>query len=345
MYTKFDKSTLEYIGEIDTLDLEIDSTDHNYYANNICVSNSHSVSYSYVAMQTLFLKHYYPTEFYCALLNHPKTSSDKDKEARWLSSALMAAMSKGIEIVQPNRKSNLEWTIIDDKKIAMGYSSINGLGEVAYKELKSKSIENMTRDEFFAAGWSKFNKKSFEVCLKAGLFDDWSNSREHLLEMKTMKIKDENQIDLFTQQTGMASKFAIVNSTKKFKTTTEEEKYADFLEVCSLDLYTLKKINELKAKFKEEMDEDIDSVTNFEDPNKFYYFSIVKVKPEVSKKGTKYYSILIGDGATTKKVNMWSQMYDKLKEVINEGSFYVTKFEKKNGFLSFNATSKFRRVS
>jgi DNA polymerase-3 subunit alpha len=43
-------------------------------------NKSHSVSYSYIAMQTLYLKHYYPTEFYCALLNHPKTSTDKEKD-------------------------------------------------------------------------------------------------------------------------------------------------------------------------------------------------------------------------------------------------------------------------
>ena len=59
------------LGDEETLDLEIDSEFHNFYANDVCVSNSHCVSYSYIACQTLFLKHYYPTEFYTALRQQP----------------------------------------------------------------------------------------------------------------------------------------------------------------------------------------------------------------------------------------------------------------------------------
>jgi DNA polymerase III alpha subunit len=46
----------------------------------------------------LFLKHYYPTEFYTALLNHIKSNTDKEKERVWLASAIAAAISKGIKI-------------------------------------------------------------------------------------------------------------------------------------------------------------------------------------------------------------------------------------------------------
>ena len=110
----------------------------------------------------------------------------------------MAAMSKGIEIVPPNRKSNWAWTIVENKKIAMGYASINGFGEVAFSELKANDIDNMSRHDFYKKKWSKFNKKSFEGCLKAGIFDDWSNSREQIADWRTIKIKDPCQLDLFT---------------------------------------------------------------------------------------------------------------------------------------------------
>lgn len=308
---------------------------------------SHSVSYSYIAMQTLYLKHYYPTEFYCALLNHPKTSTDKDKEKRWLTAALMAAMSKGIEIVPPNRMSNWAWTIIGEKKIAMGYASINGLGEVAFEELKNPdkkgiTINNMTRDQFFEKKWKKFNKKSFENCLKAGLFDDWSNSREQIMEWRDIKVKDPQQIDMFTNETGFKSRASI----KKYNPTPEEQKYNEFIEVCNLDLKLLKKITELKNQFFEETGDHIEPVTNFEDPSRFYYFSIMSTEEKTSQnKGTKYYSITISDGATVKKVNMWKQMYDKLKPLLRENSFYVTKFMKQNGFLAFNGAAPFRRVT
>ena len=42
-------------------------------------NKSHSLSYSYLAMQTLYLKHYHPTEFYTALLNHPKSGNKREQ--------------------------------------------------------------------------------------------------------------------------------------------------------------------------------------------------------------------------------------------------------------------------
>ena len=55
----------------------------------------------------------------------------------------------------------------------------------------------MDKEEFFSTKWSKFNKTNFEACLKAGIFDDWSNSREELKEIKQIKYKQTNQMDLF----------------------------------------------------------------------------------------------------------------------------------------------------
>lgn len=307
-------------------------------------NRSHAVSYSYIAMQTLFLKHYYPTEFYCALLNHPKSGSGadaKEKEKRWMASAIMSAMNKGIEIVPPNLKSNWEWTIIDDKKIAMGYSSINGLGEIAFKELQTNNIKNLTREDFFNQKWSKFNKKSFENALKAGIFDPWSSSREEILEWKNIKIKDVKQYDLFTGEAG----FSALKSIKKFNPTPDKNKYKEFIEVCNIDLHLLEKISKLKKAFLDETGEQIESIMNFEDPTRYYYFFLEKVEQKTSeKKGTKYYSVMIGDGFSTKRVNMWANMYDKLSKLLEPGQFYVTKFIHEKGFLGFNASAQFRRI-
>ena len=226
---------------------------------------SHSLSYSYVAAQTLYLKHYYPTEFYCALLNHPKSGNDLEKNKAWLNSAIISTMSKGIKIVPPNRKSNWNWTIIDDKIIAMGYSSINGMGEIAFNELKKNKVELMDKEEFFSTKWSKFNKTNFESCLKAGLFDDWSKSREELKEIKQIKYKKSNQIDLFS---GEVDTFLIVAERKidkNLQKTTDEQRYTDFLEICSLDLNLLNKIASVKEQFMKATGLNIDSALNFED--------------------------------------------------------------------------------
>jgi DNA polymerase-3 subunit alpha len=300
---------------------------------------SHSLSYSYIAMQTLFLKHYYPTEFYTALLNHPKSNSDKEKEKQWLQAALLSAMSKGVEIAPPVRKSNWEWTTIEDKKIAMGFSGINGMGDVAFKEIKTKNIENLTRDEFFAVPFKKFNKGNFEACLKAGLFDDWSSSREEIMEWRKAKVKNVMQIDIFGNF-GMDS----VTVFKKFIKTPEEIKQKEFLEVCNLDLGLLKRIYEIRNAFIQEYGVMIEPVTNFEDPKNYYYFCLNNVEQKLTKTGKNMYVLHLSDGATVKRVTMWDNMYKKLAPKLQKDSIYVTKFMKEKGWLSFNASADFRKV-
>jgi DNA polymerase-3 subunit alpha len=57
------------IGERPTLDLEVAHKDHNFYAEGVVVSNSHSSCYAKVTAYTLYLKANHPLQFYLALLN------------------------------------------------------------------------------------------------------------------------------------------------------------------------------------------------------------------------------------------------------------------------------------
>ncbi len=309
-------------------------------------NKSHSVSYSYITMQTLYLKHYYPTEFYCALLNHTKTITDKDLEKAWFNATILAAMTKGIRIVQPNRKSNWDYTILEDKIIAMGYSSINGMGDVAYNEIKVNKIENMTKEDFFQTKWSKFNKGSFEACLKAGLFDDWAASRQELLDIKEIKHKQTNQLDLFSGEITTVFDVAERKKVTNHPPTTDEEKYISFMEVCTLDINLLNKIRSVKEQFLEANGVEIDAITNFSDPNDYYYFLLTSIEKKANSwDGSEYYLLGLSDGSTVKKVIMSYQQYEKLKLIMEKNSFFVTKFYlNKKGFLSFNSAAQFRKM-
>jgi DNA polymerase-3 subunit alpha len=300
-------------------------------------NRSHSVSYSYVAMQTLYMKRYYPTEFYTALLNHAK-----DDES-WLSSAIMAAFTKGIKILPPNRKSKWEWGMLDENTILMGFSSINGMGEIAFEELQSIGISDIDKDKFFMHQFSKFNKANFEACLKAGVFDDWSSSREELMEFRKYKMKSNTmQMDLFGQ-----NRFDIIeeNLKDKYEPTPEEVKYKDFIKVCSLDLNLFNKISKLKQDFMDKYDFNIEPVTEFENPNKYYYFVIKGVQEKYSIKGKKYWSLELSDGGSVVKMVVWADAYDRISDLIEEGSIYITKFKKEQGWLKFQDGCQFRKIS
>ena len=299
-------------------------------------NRSHSVSYSYVAMQTLFMKRYYPTEFYTALLNHAK-----DDES-WLSSAIMGAFTKGIKVLPPNRKSSWEWGMLDEETILMGFSSINGMGEIAYEELQKVDIANVGKDKFFMHKFSKFNKANFEACLKAGVFDDWSDSRDELMEFRKFKIKSNTmQMDLFGQ-----NRFDIIEESlkEKFEPTPKDVKYKDFMDVCILDLQLFNKISKIKQQFKEEYDFTIEAVTSFDNPNKYYYFVIKDVLEKISKNNKKYWSLELSDGGTSVKMVVWSDAYDRIKDLVEKGGIYLTKFSKDRNWLKFQDGCQFRRV-
>ena len=68
--------SVKKIGKRPCLDLEVNSKDHNFYANGIVTSNSHSISYAYNAAQTVYLKVNYPTQFYLTLLRFTKDEQD-----------------------------------------------------------------------------------------------------------------------------------------------------------------------------------------------------------------------------------------------------------------------------
>lgn len=302
-------------------------------------NRSHSVSYTYIAMQTLFLKHYYPTEFYTALLNHPKSGGGKDKEKERMQATILAAISKGIKIVTPTRKSNWGWTMLKENVIAMGFSAIDGMGEVAYDELKKYDIGNMEKQEFFTIPFKKFNKTSFEACLKAKIFDDWSHSREELKEFRKHKIKNSKQLNLFGETQYDAVENVI--KSKTFPKTTDEEKEKDFMKVCGADLKLIEKIAYLKQKFYEKKEEDIEPFTKFDNSDKYYYFCLEDIEEKLSKNNRKYYQLMLSDGATKRKMIMWENSYVKRQEILEVGSFYVTKFKKENGWLNFDNEASF----
>jgi len=352
MFESFEEIiSIEEIGDVQTYDLEIDSEFHNYYANDICVSNSHSTAYAYLAMQTLYLKHYYPTEFYTALLNHPKTSGGKEKEQAWLAAAIASAMSKGIIISPPSRKSGWNWTMTGDREISMGFSGINGLGDIAYQELnellgqRNKNLQNISISEFYDLPFSKFNKKAFESCLKAGVFDDWSESREHLMalrEKKKKKVVVANQMSLFD----MSSKeFDIkTDDVGHHLKTTYEQKRSEFIEVCNFDLEKISYMMKIKKVINEKAKKPIDNVINFEEEG-WYFFVLEEFKTMMSKTGKEYLTLRVGDGINSTTLRVFDPLAKKLKSELVINGIYVAKFEKNDGgFINFARNTQFKRV-
>lgn len=151
-------------GLSETVDLEIDSEDHSFYANGISVSNSHAVSYSFLSFQCAHLLTYHENEWIAAFLDK-ETENDENK-----SEAVNIIKSFGFKIEKPdiNFSDGLCWKV-EGKSAYPPLVAIKGLGEAAIREIMNcrpfKNIDDILFNPNLPA--AKVNKKSIDALLRS----------------------------------------------------------------------------------------------------------------------------------------------------------------------------------
>ena len=151
-------------------------------------NKSHSAAYSVVAMQTAYLKVYYPTEFMAALLSSVMNDTTKVqlyiKEAKRL----------GIDILPPNINHSYRKFSVEKGAIRMGLSAVKGVGHHIirtlvkerengpYTDLKT-SLERLYKHEN-----NGVNKKAVEALILCGAMDDLGLNRAQMMAMYVMTI-------------------------------------------------------------------------------------------------------------------------------------------------------------
>ncbi|CAB4127283.1 DNA polymerase III subunit alpha [uncultured Caudovirales phage] len=114
------------VGLVPMCDLEVSTPKHNFMLpNGAITSNSHSVSYCYIAYACAFLKHYYPLEWWTAVL---RNSSKKDIDEKYWKYA-------GSMIRLPDIAKSKENFEIVDGMIQSPISMLHGIGEIAHNQL------------------------------------------------------------------------------------------------------------------------------------------------------------------------------------------------------------------
>lgn len=138
---------IKYIGKQKTIDLEVDSTDHNFYSNGIVVSNSHSLATSYLTALTVYLKYKYPTEFYLACLKEIKGKPDSIEAISQINQELR---SFGIKLLPPHiLNSDIDFKVVGND-ILFGLGSIKGISEKTIEKLNRFRHPHSNKFEIFA---------------------------------------------------------------------------------------------------------------------------------------------------------------------------------------------------
>ncbi len=144
-------------------------------------NKSHAAAYCVVQAQTAWLKHYYPVEFFAALLS--TEMSDTDKIVKYVKDAQMHK----IEVVPPHVNHSEYKFAAKGEKVVFSLGAIKGVGEGAVQSIvearerqPNKKFDSL--EQFFSEiDIKRVNKKTIEALVKAGALDNFGYNRNELL--------------------------------------------------------------------------------------------------------------------------------------------------------------------
>lgn len=142
-------------------------------------NKAHAACYAVVAYRTAYLKTYYKSEFFAALLNSFITSLNK------ISVYINECKRLNIKIVKPDvNKSYSKFTVSGDD-IIFGLTAIKNVGNGAIESLVEERNKNGEYKDFIdfckRINGTEVNKKCIESMIKAGAFDSFETNRATLL--------------------------------------------------------------------------------------------------------------------------------------------------------------------
>ena len=178
-------------------------------------NKSHAAAYGVVAVQTAWLKYYYPAQFMAAMMNSVVGNTAK------INAYIQECRDKGIKVLKPdiNRsQSGFSVEIDSDGKtcVRFGLNGIKNVGEHCIDELIRERESNGDFNSLFdfcrrCAG-PELNKRALESLIKAGCFDYTGVNRASMLavydslldaESRQRKVRSTGQLSLFDTSFGV----------------------------------------------------------------------------------------------------------------------------------------------
>lgn len=151
----------------------------------------HSGTYAELAIQTMWLKAYYPAQYMAAYIS----SRSKQEE---IVEAIHECRCMGIPILPPDINQSLDGlnveTLPDGRKaIRMGFLCIDGIGEKVVTEILAK--QPFTNLEHFYETVNKriINKTSVSALIKSGCFDSINPDRHTVLDEYFFELREDKK--------------------------------------------------------------------------------------------------------------------------------------------------------
>lgn len=111
------------VGIRPTYNVTMKSQYHNYCLGGVISKNCHAVEYTLLSFMSMYIKTYYPTAFYAAILS----TANQDK----LNAIVKEAEVDGITLLPPDINEAVDnFLILDDKTIMIPFNRIKGLSNI-----------------------------------------------------------------------------------------------------------------------------------------------------------------------------------------------------------------------
>lgn len=212
-------------------------------------NKSHAACYAVVAYRTAYLKTYYPAEFMAATLNSYLGNLDKvpqyiDECKRLGIEILKPDINKSFEnfTVEGVEKNNEE--VIKAGKIRFGLGSIKNVGEKPVENIVKERMENGQYKGFTdfceRIADTQVNKKCVESLIKAGVFDEFEETRATLLA-SFEAIIDVIQSGKKKGLDGQVSMFDLGNEQEKEQMEKQKYQFEVYEELQEKELLSMEK--------------------------------------------------------------------------------------------------------
>lgn len=173
--------SVEYAGREMTYDVEIESEEHNFFANGICSHNSHSAAYALIAYRGAFLKAHFPECFFASLC----TLKPKAKKTNKVPEYLDEARQMGVTVKPPHvNYSEAGFDVPEKGVIAFGLAGIGGVGAAAQVIVDERHAHGPFKDfsDFMTRVPRTVGKGALLPLMQHGALDGLGWSRRAMVE-------------------------------------------------------------------------------------------------------------------------------------------------------------------
>jgi DNA polymerase-3 subunit alpha len=242
---------------------------------------AHAAGYALNAYQQMWLKVYYPFEYFTSLLN--RISQENIPEM------IKEAKKNQINIIPFDiNKSSYEFTLDQNNNIITGFKIIKGCGKDEVQKLIDCRPFDSLEDFLQKVIKQKITKRVIEPIIQLGVLDFWNINRKSILSYY-YQLREKKKKDNPT--------FKIEEDYFDSEKTSFETKYLGFY----LREHPITKYNEILTKYKVTKVGQADAMT------KTVAGILQNILVRKTKTNKNYYVITIADEEKSMDVKVWSQ--------------------------------------